>query len=229
MLQYLRHNWLVYKIYNGLLEKAVRLYASGRLLDIGCATKPYKEMFEPFILEHIGLDHQGTIHDRQEIDIYGNATNIPQDDNSYDTIFCGAVLEHLEEPGKAISEMNRVLKQNGIVILTAPLFWHLHEEPRDFYRYTKYGLKYLFEKNGFEIVELKALSGFCVTFLQELVYYMQRYKRGNISTSLVMIIGCLIQTFAYILNKHDKSENFSCMYLVVARKIKNHEPETKSN
>lgn len=223
MLKYLSHNWLVYKIYNGLLQKAVRQYAFGRLLDIGCATKPYKEMFEPFILEYIGLDHQGTIHNRQEIDIYGCATNIPQENNSYDTVFCGTVLEHIEEPGKAISEMNRVLKENGIVILTAPFFWHLHEEPRDFYRFTKYGLRYLFEKNGFSIVELQAFSGFYVTFLQELVYYMQRFKRGRIFSSVITVFGSIIQAVAYLLNKHDKSENFTCLYLVVARKIKNHE------
>lgn len=94
------------------------------------------------------------------------------DDESVDTILCTSVLEHLELPWKAIKEMNRILKSNGCIVDTVPLFWHLYEEPRDFYRYTKYGLKYLFEKNGFEIVELKPLSDFWVTFGQELVYYL---------------------------------------------------------
>ncbi len=116
MLPYLRHNWLVYKIHNEHLELMAQKYAGNRLLDIGCGEKPYKQIFAPYVTEHIGLDHKGTLHGKHEIDIYGSATYIPQEDNSYDTIFCGAVLEHLEEPAKAISEMNRVIKKNGNVI-----------------------------------------------------------------------------------------------------------------
>ncbi len=55
---------------------------------------------------------------------------------------------------------------------------HLHEDPRDFYRYSRYGLEHLFRKVGFEIVELEALSGFWLTFGQLFVYHMYRYNRG---------------------------------------------------
>jgi hypothetical protein len=101
------------------------------------------------------------------------------------------------------------------------LFWHLHEEPRDFYRYTKYGLKYLFEKNGFEIVELKPLSGFWVTFGQELVYYLYRFRKGGRLNPLwwiIPVLGIFIQGICYLLNKIDHSEEFTWMYLLVARK-----------
>lgn len=217
----LSKNWLVYKISDDFLQRAARTYAYGKLLDIGCGEKPYKRMFSPYVTDHVGLDHVGTLHDRAEIDLCGTAYEIPVEDESYDTILCSAVLEHLEEPGRAISEMRRVLKGNGIVILTAPLFWHLHEEPRDFYRYTKYGLKYLFEKAGFEIVELHSLSGFWVTFGQELVYYLWRFNRGRISSRAIGLLSSLIQVAAYIANRHDKSDVFTWMYLVVGRKALN--------
>jgi SAM-dependent methyltransferase len=84
------------------------------------------------------------------------------------------VLEHLEEPEAAIRECHRVLRPGGTAIYTVPFIWHLHEEPRDFFRYSKYGLRYLFEKVGFEIVELRALSGFWVTFGQLFVYNLYR-------------------------------------------------------
>jgi hypothetical protein len=101
------------------------------------------------------------------------------------------------------------------------LFWHLHEEPRDFYRYTKYGIKYLFEKNGFEIVKLKPLSGFWITFGQLFVYYIYRFRKGgklNPLWWLIPPIGLVLQGIVYILDYLDKAEQWTWMYLVVARK-----------
>ncbi len=113
------------------------------------------------------------------------------------------------------------IKNRGIAIYTVPLFWHLHEEPRDFYRYTKYGIKYLFEKNGFEIVKLKPLSGFWITFGQLFVYYIYRFRKGgklNPLWWLIPPIGLVLQGIVYILDYLDKAEQWTWMYLVVARK-----------
>jgi len=201
----------------GSLQK----YAKGRLLDIGCGDKPYKKITKPYVTKHVGLDHENTLHDKSKTDLFGTAYYIPAEDEHFDTVLCTAVLEHLEEPAKAIKETNRILRKGGYAIYTVPLFWHLHEEPRDFYRYTKYGLKYLFEKNGFEIVELKPLSGFCVTFGQEMVYYLWRFRRGGKLNPLwwiIPIIGMNIQGICYLLNKINQSEEFSWAYLVVVRK-----------
>jgi len=181
-------NWLVYKISDKALTKAIQKYARGKLLDIGCGDKPYEDMTKFYITEHIGLDHENTLHDKSKIDLFGTAYNIHMEDEHFDTVLCTAVLEHLEDPDSAIKEANRVLKKGGYAIYTVPFFWHLHEEPRDFYRYTKYGLRYLFKKNGFEIVELKPLSGFWVTFGQELVYYLWRFRfsyRWQVKSTLV--------------------------------------------
>lgn len=100
-----------------------------------------------------------------------------------------------------------------------PFVWHLHEEPRDFYRYTGSGLKYLFEKVGFEIVEIKALSGFWVTFGQLFVYNMYRLNRGPLRWLwIVSAMGLLIQAGSYILDRFDKTEQWTWMYMVVAKK-----------
>lgn len=215
-----KHNWLAYKISGESLSEAIQLNVKGKTVDIGCGNKPYAKMLKAYVTEYIGVDHQGTIHDKSNIDRFGSAYNIPAKDGEFDSAICTAVLEHLEEPDKAIAECNRVLRRGGVAIYTVPLFWHLHEEPRDFYRYTKYGVKYLFEKNGFEILELKPLSGFWVTFGQELVYYLWRFRKGKLNPLrwIIPVIGVFIQGSCYLLNKIDRSENFTWMYLVVARK-----------
>lgn len=141
-------NWLIFSVLDPEIMRAIKLYAKGKLIDIGCGNKPYYSRIESFISDYIGLDHSETIHDKSKIDLFGSAYNVPIQSAYFDTVFCTEVLEHLEEPDKAIKETNRILKTGGYAIYSMPLFWHLHEEPRDFYRYTKYGLKYLFEKNG---------------------------------------------------------------------------------
>lgn len=214
-------NLLVNNIAEKALRESIRKYASGLLLDIGCGVKPYKEMTSAYVESHVGIDHEGTLHDISKADIIGTAYEIPEPDGAFDTVLCTAVLEHLEEPALALREASRVLKKGGYAIYTAPLFWHLHEEPRDFYRYTKYGLKYLFEKAGFEIIEMKPLSGFCVTFGQELVYYLWRFRKGGKANPLwwiVPFIGMAIQIICYYLNIFDRSESFTWMYLVVVKR-----------
>lgn len=171
-------NLLIYYIHNKKLKQFSSEYMSGRLIDIGCGTKPYKDLLTPFVKEHINVDHEGSYHDKSNVDLVGTAYQIPVGDQTFDSAMCTAVLEHLEEPELAFRECYRVLKPGGIAIYSVPFIWHIHEEPRDFFRYSKYGLSYLFEKVGFEIVELKALSGFWVTFGQLFVYNLYRFNRG---------------------------------------------------
>ena len=213
------HNILVNTITEKELARCARTYATGKLIDIGCGIKPYKKMFAPYVVEHIGVDHEGSLHDTQQVDLVGTAYSIPQEDGFFDTALCTAVLEHLEEPEQALRECYRVLKSQGIAIYIVPFIWHLHEEPRDFYRFSKYGLRYLFDKVGFEIVELKALSGFWVTFGQLMVYNMYRFNRGPLKWfRIIEAIGLLIQGTVYLLEKFDKTEEWTWMYLVIAKK-----------
>jgi len=213
------HNILVNKIHNLELELFASKYLSGRLIDIGCGTKQYKDLLAPYVTEHIGLDYNGTLHDKANVDLWGTAYNIPAEDASFDSAICTAVLEHLEEPEAALKECKRVLKQGGVAIYSVPFIWHLHEEPRDFFRFSMYGLKYLFDKTGFEILELKALSGFWVTFGQLFVYNLYRFNMGPLRWfHIVDAVGLLIQCVAYVMDRFDKTEQWTWMYMVVVRK-----------
>jgi len=212
-------NLLINRIHDRALKRCASSYLRGHLIDIGCSTKPYKDLLAPYVTEHIGVDSKNTLHDKSNIDLFGTAYEIPVLGASFDSAICTAVLEHVEEPDQALRECYRVLKAGGIAIYSVPFIWHLHEEPRDFYRFSKYGLRYLFEKTGFEIIELKALSGFWVTFGQLFVYNIYRFNRGPLRWfGIVPIVGLLLQGLAYFMDKVDKTEQWTWMYLVVARK-----------
>ncbi len=127
-------------------------------------------------------------------------------------------FEHLEEPQEAIREARRVLGANGVAIYVAPLIWHVHEAPRDFFRYTEFGLRHLFETAGFEIVEIRPLSGYWVTAGQLFVYYLHRFNRGPLRrVPLIPLIGLLLQGAALALDRLDPAPEWTWAYSVVAR------------
>ncbi|HET6762446.1 MAG TPA: hypothetical protein VFH27_02210, partial [Longimicrobiaceae bacterium] len=86
--------------------------------------------------------------------------------------------------------------------------------------YSRYGLEHLFRKAGFEVVELKALSGFWVTFGQLLVYNLYRFHRGPMRwIPIVPAVGLAIQGGSYLMDRVDRSERWTWMYMAVARKL----------
>jgi SAM-dependent methyltransferase len=216
-----QRNWLVYHLHDRALAAAAKSHARGRLIDIGCAHKPYAEMFAPHVTEHVGVDHGQTQHADAAPDVEAGAYDIPLPDASFDTALCTSVLEHLEEPEAALRECFRLLRPGGCAIYSVPFIWHVHEAPRDFYRYSPFGLRYLFEKAGFEIIELTPLSGFWVTFGQLLTYKLYMYKKHSAILRTIPIIdglGWLIQRAALLLDRVDHAEIWAWMHLVVAKK-----------
>lgn len=96
----------------------------------------------------------------------------------------------------ALRECYRVLKDVTHAIYTVPLLYPVHEAPRDFYWFTNFGLKYLFEKVGFTIVELNPLSGFAHTFLQ---LYLKLVK-NKFDKGLIKKL-CLVDIYIYLCSK----------------------------
>jgi len=209
--------WLVTRLAGRQIEAAAARYFHGSLLDIGCGDKWKNDLIERFVDRYVGVDHAGTVHDRSVIDRIGTAYALPATDNEFDCILCTAVLEHLEEPQAALVEAFRVLKPGGYALYSVPLFWHLHKEPRDFFRFTRYGIEHLFGKAGFELVENRALSGFWATFRSEFNYYLNSFKWGFFRP-FISLCTALNNLIFLALEKLHRNEKWTWMYLVIARK-----------
>jgi SAM-dependent methyltransferase len=212
-------HWLVHYISLRELKRVIPTFLHGITIDIGCGEKPYRDFITPFAKKYYGIDYPGMLHRTTQVDIYSVAQTLPMKDRTVDTIFTAAVLEHIEEPFDAIKEFARLLKQGGCIIATVPLMWHVHEDPRDFFRYTSFGLNYLFTKAGFAIEMIKPMSGFWVTFGQHLSFMALRYNKGPFKFFPVLpLIALFIQVVALLMDTIDKSERWTWAYLVVARK-----------
>lgn len=141
------------KITVNKLEELSSKKSFGKVLDVGCGEKIYK----PYINHdsYIGIDVKESGHDidKKNIDEFFNGEDIPFNDNYFDFILCTEVLEHAVNPEKLIQEMRRVLKDDGLILITVPSMWGEHETPYDFRRYTSYGIKKLALDHNLVIVD----------------------------------------------------------------------------
>lgn len=218
---WLDHSYLAKRsLYNKLSQNAH--YAKGDLLDVGCGEKPYAELFKPHVKKYVGLDFKKTAGKRlKRADIIGDALSLPFADNTFDTVLSTEVLEHVTDPQRMLSEIFRVLKHNGNLILTTPLFWPLHEEPHDYYRYTPYGLKHLAIKAGLKIIKIDKTTGAFSSLGQILSYELfSQYgaKKNLIIKTLVILLCLLILAFCSSLNYLNRNKGSSLDYILIARK-----------
>ena len=102
----------------------------GKLLDIGCGTNQLTKQYSG---NGIGVD----VYQWGEVDLVVEDTaKLPYEDNSFDTITILAALNHIPNRLDVLKESNRVLKDDGIIIITMipPLIstiWHKIREPWD--------------------------------------------------------------------------------------------------
>jgi SAM-dependent methyltransferase len=153
-------------------------HATGRLVDVGCGRKRYAELLSPFVSERVGVDHPDSPHPLAPADVLASAYEMPLPSNSFDTALLTEVIEHLEDPCAALREIRRVLKSGGRVILTAPFMWVLHEEPRDYYRYSPQGLRRVRTEAGFDDIEVWPISGQWSTVMLLFGYALRPYRVG---------------------------------------------------
>jgi SAM-dependent methyltransferase len=114
-------------------------------------------------------------------DIVGDIHNLPLPDNSVDAIICMSVLEHVEEPQKAVKEMHRVLKPGGYCFIFVPFLFYYHPMKGyygDFYRFTIDGVKYM--ARDFKTVEVENTRGAFATIMNLFPQFSKRTRFFNI-------------------------------------------------
>jgi SAM-dependent methyltransferase len=131
---------------------ALRAHAKGVFLDAGCGTQPFRAVIEPQVERYIGYD----VEPRSgQVDLLGDLEDMHLvADRSIDVALCSEVLEHVPHPQAAMGELARIIRPGGVLVLTVPFLARLHEEPHDYFRYTRHGLRRLLDDAAFDIEEL---------------------------------------------------------------------------
>lgn len=227
--------YLVKRYIYSFIKKTIK-YAKGDLVDIGCGTAPYKKYYLPHVNSYTGLDHPQTVKmypSQDKPDILGDLLNLPIKNNSYDTVILFEVLEHINNPQKAIQEIERILKPKGHLLLAVPFFYPLHDIPFDYLRYTEYFLRKLMNDNGLKIIKLYSDGSFlessALFLILELLYKLKVLMK-NIRKNIFLIFPLIIIMFPiyllinfifYLIGliKKPSSTTFPLNYFIVAKKV----------
>lgn len=137
------------------VESKVKQYGLSELktLEIGSlnVNGSVRGLFSSEPGKYIGLD----MREGAGVDVIGNAHNMMFDSEIFDVVLSLEMLEHDNKFWFSLSEMERVLKPNGYLILTARgNGFPLHGHPEDYYRFMPESFKVLFELAGCEVIEI---------------------------------------------------------------------------
>ncbi len=206
------------------IKFAIDNFASGNLLDVGCGNKPYEEWYNAKTTNQVGCDVAQSSNHR--VDTICLANDLQFESETFNTVFSTQVLEHVYDQRGMIKECFRVLKSGGYCIVTVPFTWELHEEPYDFFRITKHGIKELLEEAGFKIEYIKANGGKWAAMFQMMintVYSTFKYK--TVRSKILKIIFLelhltwLINKMAIYIDRKFFDDVWSINYIVVAKKL----------
>lgn len=217
------HNWLAYATSDSFLEKYIPFY-KGVLYDLGAGESPYKDFFLQHAVKYVAVDWAGSYHDTSAEVVADLNDPLPIQSGVADTVVALSVMEHLREPQIMINEAFRILKPTGGMVLQVPWQWWIHEAPYDFYRYTPYGLEYLFKRAGFVDIQIEPQAGFFTMMVLKMNYFSLRLIRGPWPVRMVIrgvfgALWCVGQMLAPLLDKLDRNWALEASgYFVTAHK-----------
>ncbi|WP_347839087.1 methyltransferase domain-containing protein [uncultured Draconibacterium sp.] len=207
-----------------LFQKYIPKNVSGDLLDLGCGKAPLYGIYRKYTNTITCVDWYNSSHSNNYTDIFADLNKVlPLEAERFDTIILSSVLEHLKDPNLIFSEMNRILRNNGKIILSVPFYYQLHEIPFDYHRFTKYGLINLAEKHNFTVTLLEAYGGLPEVYTDVLSRLLVRFPLiGEYMVQILHICSHFILRFSFGKEFSKKSaENFPLAYFVILKKSNN--------
>jgi SAM-dependent methyltransferase len=145
-----------------------------RVLDVGCANKPYYPFFAACAKEYVGVD----VVPGPEVDLIGGVEALPVPDASFDLVICTQVLEHVESPQRAVAELRRVTAPGGRVLASTHGVQAYHPSPGDYWRWTRTGLERLFRENAsWSSVTVRPGSGTAACIAMLIAFYVNHFLR----------------------------------------------------
>ena len=208
-----------------------RIPAGSNILDAGAGELKFKPDCDH--LHYVAQDfgqYEGTGDeglqtgewDNARLDIVSDITDIPVNDESFETLLCTEVLEHIPDAVSALKEFSRILKPGGTLLITAPFASLTHFAPYHFCGYNKYWYQHHLPKLGFDIEALDHNGSWFHFVAQELrrsrfIGKMYSLKGLGLITRVAVMPILMLLT---ILSRFDRGSHEALCFGYMIRAIK---------
>jgi SAM-dependent methyltransferase len=208
-------NWLILRRRRQIFEAGLdRLPGSAlSLLDIGGRLQPYRPLLGTRTKRYVAVDLQMT----PLVNVAAAAEALPFRDAQFDFVICTQVLEYLPDPGQAVAEIKRVLRQGGVLVLSAPSVFFRNSD-KECWRFLPEGLRHLLRE--FETVEVIPEGNSLTGFFRTCNVFLMSFFRPRMLAPLwqwtfvpfLNVVGCVLEKLA------GQNDVFTANYSVWARK-----------
>lgn len=205
-----------------ILKKVLPKYCKGKVVDVGAGHGKYKGLISKFCDSYTSVDNISSAYQFDEKsekpDVISDVLNMPFKDGEFDTAICTEVLEHVEDPFKLTKELSRILKPGGYVIFSSNWVAPYHQEPKDYWRFSRDAYQLLCERNGLKIAEIYTKGG----LFSLILYFVNRNIDLNTKKikKVRVALGRINMVFEKIAEKMDKlyKTKDTIGHLVIAKK-----------
>ena len=192
------------------------LSTGARVLDAGAGEGNYRDRFKAQRYCGLDLGVGDGAWDYSKLDVLGDLSLLPFRDGAFDATLNVVTLEHVREPARVLEELGRVLAPGGRILLIAPHEWEEHQQPHDYFRYTRFGLRYLLERAGFQDICVEPVGGFFRLLSRRLFNALQFFPGPLALIAAIFFVPPAL--LLPLLDPLDKKRNFTLGYICSARK-----------
>jgi SAM-dependent methyltransferase len=141
---------------------------------------------------------------------------MPFRDATFDACLNVVTLEHVKDPARVICEISRTLAPGGRFLLIVPFEWEEHQQPHDYFRFTRYSLAYMLESAGFAEVSITPVGGFFRMLSRRMLYALQFFPGVSIFIGVILFVPAAL--VLPLFEPLDRRQNFTLGYICSARK-----------
>jgi len=203
-------------IEDGTAAFAASLPEGARVLDAGAGELQYAHLFARHRYTAIDLAVGDATWDYSKLSCLGDLSRLPFRDGTFDACVNIVTLEHVTEPGRVVCELGRALKPGGTLFLVVPLEWEEHQTPHDYYRYTRYGVRYLLTQAGFTDIRIQDGGGFFRLLSRRLLNGLQFFPGILFFVAAVFLVPPAL--VLPLFDSLDRQRNFTLGFLCTASK-----------
>lgn len=224
MSSYLIHNGLALELNRQILARYISCI-KGVVIDLGCGQRPYESELKSVAEQYLGIDWSNSLHGLHADIVADINKPLPLKSASIDSVVSFQVMEHLCEPQTMLNEACRILKPGGVIFITVPFQWWVHEAPHDYFRYTRYGLEHMLGKAGFANIQIEESTGFWTMWLLKFNYQLNRVTSPKVPLvfrwilfPLITLICAVTQFLGPLLDRVWPEKRETAGYSVIAYK-----------